>query len=178
MRSYGLVVDNSYDTLEFTKNLPSIIQAALQNDKLTLSGLMRLYNSTSRAEKQQAIEEDEQAMYQRQQQLQQQQNQSQQQIAQMEQQTKQQQMEHEAAMNAENNETKILVAEIQAQSRIQDDANGNGQMTESERANLDEKKRQFDETNKLNKERLSFDKEKAKTDAELKRKQLINKYSK
>lgn len=172
MRSYGLVVDNSYDTQEFTKNLPTIIQAALQNDKLTLSGLMRLYNSTSRAEKQQAIEEDEQAMYQRQQQLQQQQNQSQQQIAQMEQQTKQQQMEHEAAMNAENNETKILVAEIQAQSRIQDDANGNGQMTESERANLDEKKRQFDETNKLNRERLSFDKDKAKTDAELKRRQI------
>ena len=140
-----------------------------------MGGLIRLYNSTSRAEKQRVIEEDEQATYQRQAEAQQQQLQSQQQIAQMERQTKQQQMEHEAAMNTENNETKILVAEIQAQARIQDDANGNGQMTEGERANLDEKRRQFDATNQLNRDRLNFDKEKAKTDAELKRKQISNK---
>ena len=178
MNSYGLVVDNSYDTQEFTKNLPTIIQACLQNDKLTMSGLIRLYNSTSRAEKQRVIEEDEQATYQRQAEAQKQQLQSQQQIAQMEQQTKQQQMEHEAAMNTENNETKILVAEIQAQSKPQDNTNNNGQMTEGERANLDEKRRQFDATNQLNRDRLNFDKDKAKTDAELKRKQLTNKSSK
>ena len=176
MNSYGLVVDNSYDTQEFTKNLPTIIQAALQNDKLTLGGLMRLYNSTSRAEKQAAIEDDEQAMYQRRAEAQQQQLQSQQQIAQMEQQTKQQQIEHEAAMNTENNETKILVAEIQAQARIQDDENGNGAMTDAERANLDEKKRQFDATLSLNKERLDFDKKTAEKNVQLKQQQ-INKTS-
>lgn len=176
MNSYGLVVDNSYDTQEFTKNLPTIIQACLQNDKLTMSGLIRLYNSTSRAEKQRVIEEDEQATYQRQAEAQKQQLQSQQQIAQMEQQTKQQQMEHEAAMNTENNETKILVAEIQARnSGVQQQQIDTG-MTESERANLDEKKREFDEKYKLDKQRLDFDKDKAKTDAELKRKQ-INKSS-
>lgn len=176
MNSYGLVVDNSYDTQEFTKNLPTIIQACLQNDKLTMSGLIRLYNSTSRAEKQRVIEEDEQATYQRQAEAQKQQLQSQQQIAQMEQQTKQQQMEHEAAMNTENNETKILVAEIQARnSGVQQQQIDTG-MTESERANLDEKRREFDEKYKLDKQRLDFDKDKAKTDAELKRKQ-INKSS-
>ena len=171
MNSYGLVVDNSYDTQEFTKNLPQIIQAALQNDKLSLGGLMKLYNSSSRAEKQKAIEDDEQAKYQRDKEAMESQNAAQQQIAQMEQQTKIAQMEHEAAMNAENNETKILVAEIQARNNVQQTPIDTG-MTESERANLDEKRREFDEKYKLDKQRLDFDKDKAKTDAELKRKQI------
>lgn len=175
MNSYGLVVDNSFDTQEFTKNLPTIIQAALQNDKLTLSGLMKLYNSASRSEKQKAIEDDEAATYQRQQQLAEQQNQAQQQVAQMEQQTKMQQMEHEAAMNTENNETKVLVAEIEAQSRM-NVAGGQNGMSETDRAKLEENQRQFNETMELNRERLNFDKDKAKTDASLKEKQ-INKTS-
>ena len=175
MNSYGLVVDNSFDTQEFTKNLPTIIQAALQNDKLTLSGLMKLYNSASRSEKQKAIEDDEAATYQRQQELAEQQNQAQQQIAQMEQDGKIRQMEHEAAMNTENNETKIVVAEIEAQSRM-NVAGGQSGMSETDRAKLEENQRQFNETMELNRERLNFDKDKAKTDASLKEKQ-INKTS-
>lgn len=175
MNSYGLVVDNSYDTQEFTRNLPQIIQAALQNDKLSLGGLMKLYNSSSRAEKQKAIEDDEQAKYQRDREAVESQNAAQQQVAQMEQQTKIAQMEHEAAMNTENNETKILVAEIQARNSGVQQQTDTG-MTESERANLDEKKREFDEKYKLDKQRLDFDKDRAKTDAELKKRQ-INKTS-
>ena len=171
MNSYGLVVDNSYDTQEFTKNLPTIIQAALQNDKLTLSGLMNLYNSASRSEKQKAIQDDEQAMYQRQEQMAAQQNEAQQQIAQMEQQAKIAQMEHEAAMNTENNETKILVAEIQAQASATKSTQPS-EMTDGERASLEEKRREFDAKHALDKERLTLDKNIADTNAKLKEKQI------
>jgi predicted nucleotidyltransferase len=37
---------------------------------------------------------------------------------------------------------------------------------------LEEKRREFDEAHKLNRERLNFDREKAKTDAVLKRQQI------
>ena len=54
----------------------------------------------------------------------------------------------------------------------QDDGIEEPEFTEEARANLLEKMRQFDERLKLDRERLAFDKDKAKTDAELKRKQL------
>lgn len=88
-------------------------------------------------------------------------------------------MEQEYKMNSENNETKIIVAEINSQAEAdrlammnQDDGIEEPEFTEEARANLLEKMRQFDERLKLDRERLAFDKSKAKTDAELKRKQL------
>lgn len=82
-------------------------------------------------------------------------------------------------MNSENNETKIIVAEINSQAEADrlammnnDDGIEEPEFTEEARANLLEKMRQFDERLKLDRERLAFDKSKAKTDAELKRKQL------
>lgn len=88
-------------------------------------------------------------------------------------------MEQEYKMNSENNETKIIVAEINSQAEAdrlammnQDDGIEEPEFTEEARANLLEKMRQFDERLKLDRERLAFDKSKARTDAELKRKQL------
>ena len=88
-------------------------------------------------------------------------------------------MEQEYKMNSENNETKIIVAEINSQAEADrlammnnDDGIEEPEFTEEARANLLEKMRQFDERLKLDRERLAFDKDKAKTDAELKRKQL------
>ena len=173
--SYGMVTDDGKGAQEFNRQLPTIIQAGMQNGMLDLSSIMKLYNSDSRAEKQKTIEDGERAVQERQQQAQQQQLQSQQQIAQMQQDTAMAQMEHEAAINSENNETKILVAEIQAQSKAQEPLPNNTEMSESERANLDEKIRELNATHRLNHERLDFDKKKAQTDTELKRRQLSKK---
>ena len=86
-------------------------------------------------------------------------------------------MEQEYKMNSENNETKIIVAEINSQAEAdrlammnQDDGIQEPEVSEESKANLMEKMREFDERLKLDKERLAFDKDKAKTDAELKRK--------
>lgn len=86
-------------------------------------------------------------------------------------------MEQEYKMNSENNETKIIVAEINSQAEAdrlammnQDDGIQEPEVSEESKANLMEKMREFDQRLKLDKERLAFDKDKARTDAELKRK--------
>ena len=86
-------------------------------------------------------------------------------------------MEQEYKMNSENNETKIIVAEINSQAEAdrlalmnQDDGIEEPELSEEARANLLEKMRQFDKRLELDRERLQFDKDKAKTDARLKEK--------
>ena len=73
-------------------------------------------------------------------------------------------------MNTRDNETKILVANIQANSAMQDDGIEEPEYSQEAKDNLAEKIREFDAKLKLDRERLAFDKEKAKTDAKLKEK--------
>lgn len=60
-----------------------LAQAALQNQILNFSTIMKLYNSSSLAEKQRLVEKNEVELMERQQQMQQQQMEAQQQQAQM-----------------------------------------------------------------------------------------------
>ena len=75
-------------------------------------------------------------------------------------------------LNQRDNETKIIVATISAQSSMTEDGIHEPEFSEEAKAKLLENMRQFDERLKLDKERLAFDRDKARTDAELKRKQL------
>jgi hypothetical protein len=172
---YGLVVDNSNSIQELQQKMDLLAQAALQNQTLNFSTIMKLYNSSSLAEKQRMVEKNEMELQQRQQEAQQQQLQQAQQQAEMEAQTKEAEMQLKDQMNQRDNETKIVVATISA--------NGNNQeqqepeFTEESKAKLAESIRQFDKRLQLDRDRLNFDKQKAQTDAELKRKQ-INKSTK
>lgn len=76
---YGLVVDNSNAIQELQQKMDMLAQAALQNQTLNFSTIMKLYNSSSLAEKQRMVEKNEQDLIQRQQETQQQQMQLQQQ---------------------------------------------------------------------------------------------------
>ncbi len=177
---FGIVVDNSTDTQKLASQMETLAQAALQNQLLDFSTIMKLYSSSSIAEKQRMVESNERQIQERNAQAQQQQAQQLQQQAQMEQQTAIAKMEHEVMMNTENNETKILVAQINAQARQYDEANvvnDNETMSEESRAKLDEQIREFNARLALDKERLAFDKDKAKTDARLKEKQINKKPS-
>ena len=133
---------------------------------------MKLYNSSSLAEKQRMVEKNEQELIQRQQEAQQQQMQLQQQQMEAEAQAKEADMQLKDQMNQRDNETKILVATISAQSSMTDDGIQEPEFSQEAKAKLLENIRQFDERLKLDRERLEFDKDKARTDAELKRKQL------
>lgn len=170
---YGLVVDNGNNIQELQQKMDMLAQAALQNQTLNFSTIMKLYNSSSLAEKQRMVEKNERELLERQQQMQQQQMEAEQQRAQMEAQAKEADMQLRDQMNVRDNETKILVANINAQSN--NDGIQQLEASEQSKAALLEKMREFDEKLKLDRERLQFDKDKAKTDARLKEKQINNK---
>ena len=173
---YGLVVDNSQSTQELSQKLDMLAQAALQNQTLSFSSIMKLYSSSSIAEKQRIIEKDEKAIQERNAQAQQQQLASQQQLAQMQLEQKQLELEQREQANIRDNETKIVIAQIQA-SNNEDDGIEEQEFSEEAKANLEEKIREFNERLKLDKDKLEFDKKKANTDAELKRIQINKKPS-
>ena len=168
---YGLVVDSSNSTQELNQKLDMLAQAALQNQTLNFSTIMKLYSSCSLAEKQRTVERNEQKMQEVQQQQRQEELQQQQQAVEMQLQQKQEEMQMKEQQNIRDNETKILIANIQANSKVNDGIE-EPEFSEEAKAKLLENIRQFDEKIKLDRERLNFDREKAKTDARLKEKQI------
>lgn len=177
---YGLVVDNSDGMQKLQSQLETLAQAALQNQTLSFSTIMKIYGSCSLAEKQRMIENDERRMREQAQQAQQQELQAQQQQAQMEQQTELQKMQQEDLLNQRDNETKILVAQINAQAKQDnstEDLNDGIEepMSETDRAKLKQQIYEFNEKMKLEREKLAVQKEKNAEDARLKEKQINRK---
>ena len=89
---------------------------------------------------------------------------------------KQLELEQREQANIRDNETKIVIAQIQA-SNNEDDGIEEQEFSEEAKANLEEKIREFNERLKLDRDKLEFDKKKANTDAELKRMQINKKPS-
>ena len=177
---YGFVVDNSDGLQKLQSQLESLAQAALQNQSLSFSTIMKLYGTSSLAEKQRMIENDEKKMQELAQQQQQQTLQAQQQEAEMQQQVELQKLQQEDTLNQRDNETKILVAQINAQSKLQDsevDINDGIQepMSEEAASKLKEQIREFDAKMILEREKLKAQKDKQKEDARLKEKQINKK---
>lgn len=168
---YGLVVDNSDGIQELQQKLDMLAQAALQNQTLNFSTIMKLYNSSSLAEKQRMVERNEMELLQRQQEAQQQQMQMQQQQMEADAQAKEREIEFRDMLNQRDNETRVLVATITADS-YKNMNSQESEFTEEAAAKLQESMRQFDERLKLDRDKLNFEKDKAKTDADLKRKAL------
>ena len=171
---YGLVIDNSNGIQELSSKLDTLAQAALQNQTLSFSTIMKLYSSSSLAEKQRLVEKDERNIQERQSQAQQQQLQVQQQEIEQKAQMEQAKMQQEDMLNQRDNETKILIAQINA-SKESEDGIIEPEYSQEAKDKLMENIRQFDERIKLDKERLEFDKSKAKEDARLKEKQINKK---
>lgn len=169
---YGLVVDNSNASQELNNKLDMLAQAALQNQTISFSTIMKLYTSTSLAEKQRMVENDERALQERQAQAQQQEMQMQQQQMEINAQMEQSKMELEDQLNARDNETKILVASM---SKMGSESSEQSEYSQEAKDKLAEQIREFDARLALDKERLNFDRDKAKVDAEIKRKQINKK---
>ena len=174
---YGLIVDNSQGSQELNSKLDMLAQAALQNQSLDFSAIMKLYSSASLAEKQRLIENNERQIQERNQQLQQQQAQIEEQKSQAELQMKQAELDQKREANQLDNETKILIAQIQAATKNIEINGGDGGIKDVEysqeaKDKLKEQIREFDLRLKLDRDKLNLDKEKAKKDAELKLKQI------
>lgn len=171
---YGLVVDNSQGIQELSQKLDVLAQAALQNQTLSFSTIMKLYSSSSLAEKQRLVEKDEQAIQERNAQAQQQQLESQQQIAQIEAEQRQAELQQKEQANIRDNETKLMIAQIQANNK-EDDGIVEQEFSEEARANLMEKMREFNERLKLDRDKLNHDKKKHEDEISVKRQALKKK---
>lgn len=165
---YGLVVDNSDATQELNSKLDALAQAALQNQMLSFSTIMKLYSTASLAEKERIIEKDEKAIQERQAQAQQQQAQLQQEEMQRRAQQEQAKMELTDALNQRDNDTRIYVAQLQAEARSNQDFEFENPYEETDMAKIEESKRQFNEKLKLDKEKFEFEKKKHSEDNQLK----------
>ena len=165
---YGLVVDNSNGTMELNQKLDTLAQAALQNQLLDFSSVMKLYTTKSTAEKQRIVEANEKRKREEAQQQQQQQMQLQQQQMQQQAQTAQAQQEMQYKMHQEELENNILVAQINSEAEKERMAIMNNDAEKDkalERDKFSEEVRQFNEN-------LSLQKQKQKDDVMIKEKQI------
>lgn len=167
---YGIVVDNSPESQELKANLPQLVQAGLSSRMTTFSSAMKIWSTQSLAEKQRMIENDERMMQQQQQQQMQMQQEIQQKQIEENLRMKSMELEQQDMLNQRDNETKILVATIQANSKQmqQQETPEDKGMSEAERMKFDEQRREFDEN-------LAFLKDKHKEDSRLKEKQIDKK---
>lgn len=186
---YGLVINNSRGLQELQQKLESLAQAALQNQTLSFSTIMKLYMSASIAEKQRFVERDEMNIKQQQQQQQQQQLQQQQQALQAQMQDKQAEREFKDTINQRDNETKVVVAEINSQAEFAilqlknrmteldeliDAQSEPEEYSQEAKEKLLEQMRQFDAKLQLDRDRLEFEKQKSKEDLAIKRMKAKN----
>ena len=171
---YGLVIDSGNQAQELHAKLDTLAQAALQNQTLSFSTIMKLYNSASLAEKQRMVESDERALQERQAQMQQQQMQMEQQLEQARLQEKQAEMQFQDAMNQRDNETKILIATMQAEAKMQDSSDDgiNPEYSQEAKEKLMESMREFDAKIRLDREKFEFEKQKHRDDIKIKEKQI------
>ena len=156
---YGLVVDNSNGAQELNQKLDMLAQAGLQNG-MDFSVIMKLYTSSSLAEKQRLVEAAEKRARDMQQQQQQQQLQIQQQQLEQQAQLEQARLQQEYQMHQEDNETKILVAQINSQAEAQRFAimnHDNEEANTLEREKMSENARQFDAKLRLDEKKLTED---------------------
>lgn len=170
---YGLVVDSSSSVQELNSKLDMLAQAALQNQALNFSTIMKLYGSSSLAEKQRLVERNEQQMIERQQQAQQQELQARQEEAMANAQMKEAELAQKEAANIRDNETKLAIAHISAASTPEGTMEPS--FSEEAKANLKEKMREFDEKIRLDREKFNHEKATTKEELRLKEKQINKK---
>jgi hypothetical protein len=162
------------DTQKLNQNLEVLAQSAIQN-QYSLSSVMKLFTSNSMMEKIRILEREEQKRLQQAQQQSQQEMQLKQQELEQKQALEQAKMEQEYKMNQENNDTRVLVAEINSQAEadrlaLMNKDDGIQEMSEEARARIKEMAREHDDNTKLAQQRLAFDKDKAEKDRALKAK--------
>ena len=118
------------------------------------------------------IENDERKMQERQQQQMQEQNKLQQQQMEQRMIIENAKMEQEERFNQRDNDTKIIVAQINQSGNEDEDGIQEPEYSQEAKDKLMEDIRQFNERLSLDKDRLAFDKSKAKTDARLREKEI------
>lgn len=177
---YGIVVENDNNIQILSQRMDMLAQAALQNQLIDFSTMMDLYSTMSLSEKKRTVAGYEKRQREAAQQQQQQQIELQQQQMQQQQQIAQQQQQLQYQMHQEDNETKILVAQINGEAeaaRLQLMSGDTDGQNAIENRKIDEQIRQFDAKMEQDKAKLSFDQQKHKDDVRLKERQIAKQNS-
>jgi hypothetical protein len=182
---YGLVVDNSNGTQDLAQKLDVLAQAALQTQVLDFSTIMKLYTTTSIAEKQRMVEANEKTKQEEIQRQKQEQMQLQQQQLQQQQMLGEQKIQQELQMHQEDNETKVLIAQINGVAEAERLAMMNreegvtaDQQYALEQQKLEQDALEFEKTLEKDREKLEFERKKHEDDVRLKTKALQQKNNK
>ena len=123
---YGLFVSNSAKDTMALEALKQLTHAALQNDQMSISDVISVYNSNSLADTRVKLKQSEEENRQRQAEMQQQQLQMQQEQAEAQRQFEVEKENREDARNSEDNDTKLQIAQMNMQSKHMDrDLNNN-----------------------------------------------------
>src|SRR5574344_1086068 len=155
---YGIVVDNSNATQQLNQKIDMLVQAALQNQSLSFAEVMKLYTSMSMSEKIRMIENGENQRRQQQEDQMKQQMEQQQQQMQLIQAQKEAELKQKEDANVRDNETQLIIAKMNY--KIKDRNLRDIEQANNKKEILDEKKREFDSTLNLNKQKLELDKQK------------------
>ena len=168
---FGLVVDNSQGTQLLMSKMDALAQAGLQNQMFNFSTMMKLYSTDSIAEKTRMMEEAEERNTEMQQRMREEELRFKQ--AEMEElaRQKQEELAQRDAQNRRDNDTRLLIAQIQAQANIDASvAKASGftedpvsSITDKERLELQQKMREFEANNKLEREKLQLEREKIRS---------------
>lgn len=165
--NYGIVVDGSTEIKNLDQKIESLAQAGMQNSSIKLSAIMRMWSSSlSLAEKIKIVEKSEKDAMKAAQEAQQQEMQMQQQQVQAQLAQRQAELDAQAAMNSENNETKIVVAQIQADNKMQvaqvssaSEDDGIPQISPDVKAKIDEQIREFNLNLQQDNKKIAIQKE-------------------
>ena len=147
---YGVLVDNSNGTQDLAAKLDTLAQAALQNQTLSFSTIMKIYTNPSLAETQRLIEKDEQKMQQAKSQEAQSQQEHEMSIAQMTAADKEAERELKDRLNQRDNDYKLHIEELKLSvddSDVEEDT-----YDPQKKEELLEKMRQFDAEMQLKRE--------------------------
>jgi len=164
---YGIVVDGSSNIQDLAAKLDSLAQAALQNQALSFSTIMKIYTNTSLSDIQRMIEKDESNIQQARQQESERAEETQRYVAELaaEQQDRQRALLEEN--NIRDNETKLAIAQLSSVNDVDD-----GIETPSNKEELLLKIKELDRNFELNRAKLELEKKKHADDVALRKREL------
>lgn len=168
---YGLVLDNADDTQNFVSKMEAYAQALIQNQMISTSTLLKLWNGSSISDISRSIEADEREF--KEANAKSQEAQSQQFQADLEARSaiEQEKLRLQEEANIRDNETKLLIEQMKLQSYVDNESTG----LEEDPAKKDElleKIRQHNDKMALEKEKLALAKSKQNSDRDIKTQEL------
>jgi len=167
---YGIVVDNSPQTQELASKLDMLAQAALQNQLLDFSTIMKIYSNTSLAETQRLIEKSESERKKAMQEANASQAKAEEAKLQQAMAIEQQKIQAERDLQILKQEHEVNLKRMEIEAKLMESVSSN--FTEESKDELLEKMRQFDLQMQLDKEKLDLEKKVADDNKDLKEQEI------